>query len=517
MKAAIECHSLAWKRLETEPSPDSAEELHQAEAAMARAASGMEPVSEAIDEVLGELGIDPDLLEDPLPIQKNRLWQIDLEPGTVPKDEVDIETALERGLARLLEYFPDSWVKRQLERGELLMRVRGVDPPFLLGDISAEPMLQRERFGYGLTLSMALLEGDPHFDMYEAPTLVPQIATLCESLSQLQKVERGVDKLKELRRAPAGEVDSRIYELLVAARAAEMGRTLSFILTDPRSPTPDLRVHDMHFPVVMECKLQSRRSEVETHAVNLMREIRGWFRQEKQKDSSIIGDLRLRFMKPIAGIRAEEVCKDLLDLWSSLNPFREKQFAWGHAEWRHLATETTLPTRLKAFCPLYVEQLISADSKEEGWDGLFLLVKDQFGPFADDVKMPLCVRWRLESVEDQSALARNVVRLLSEAIQQIPVGEAGILYIGYVDSLRASIADRRTEVIIDALPEFGHTKRGIIAPMVEINRLYPHVLDHGLPDLIESAIPATQDRERALHRYFPTLVFTRGDGADTPA
>jgi hypothetical protein len=212
---------------------------------------------------------------------------------------------------------------------------------------------------------------------------------------------------------------------------------------------------------------------------------------------------------------ASDICKDLLALWSELDPFRERQFAWGFADWHHLAPETELPMRLKVFCPLYLSNIIpDYVDIDSGWDGLIVLVKDQFGPFADEVKMPLFLRWRLEHPADEASLARNVVRHLAEAIQQIPVGEAGILYIGFLDSLRPSIADRRTETIVDAIPEFGYAKRGVIAPMAQINRLYPHVMDHGMPDLIESAIPATQDRERALHRYFPTLVFTRGDGTD---
>jgi len=514
MKVVIDRHSLAWKRMEAEPSELAAEELQLAERAMAVVAKNIEVMTAQIDKVLGDLGIDPDDLKEPLPRQKNRLWQKDLEPDTVPKDKLEMEAALEGGLRQLLEYFPQPWVQRQLERGELLMRTRGLEPPFLLGGISAEPMLERNRFGYGLALSIALIEEDPHFDMYEAPTLIPQIAMLCESLGELQKVEGGIDKLRELRRAPGTEVYSRIYELLVAARAAEMGRRVSFIPTDPRSSTPDLRVHDMHFPVVIECKLQSRRAEIEAQAVRFMREIRQWFQQERQQNSSIIGDLRLRFTKPVARIKATDVCKDLADLWSGLNPFQQKQFDWGIADWRHLAPEIGLPTELKAFCPFYLEQIIARDDDQEDWDGLVLLVKEQFGPFAYSVKMPLYVRWRLESSEDQASLARNVVRLLGEAVQQIPTGEAGILYIGFLDSLRPSIADRRTEGIIEALPDFGHTKRGVLAPMAQINRLYPHVLGHGLPDLIESVIPATQDEERSLHRYFPTLVFTRGDGAD---
>ena len=117
-------------------------------------------------------------------------------------------------------------MRRQLERGELDMRTRGIEPSFLLGSISAEPVT-RDRFGYGVVLAIALIEGDPHFDMYEAPTLVPQIARLCEMLPALERVEGGIEKLRELHKALGIEVDSRIYELLVAARAAEMRRTVS--------------------------------------------------------------------------------------------------------------------------------------------------------------------------------------------------------------------------------------------------------------------------------------------------
>lgn len=512
VRAAIDRHSAAWKALESAPSEAAANELTEAQEAMASSMAGLEEATREFDDFLEEHGIDPDQFEAPMTKQKNRLWQEDLEPDVVPKDEVVMETVLERNLPRLLSHFPATWVANQLRRGELVMRTRSIEPPFLLGNLSAEPLLQ-DRFGYGVVLAIALIEQDPHFDMYEAPSLVPQIAMLCEMLPALETVKGGIEKLRELRKAPGVEVDSRIYELLVAARAAEMGREVSFVPTQPGSTTPDLRVHDMHFPVVIECKLQSRRAEIEVRAVGLMQGIRKQFQALKQKDPAVFGNLCLQFAASINGLQADDVFADLQSMWNGLTPFTSRQFAWGTATWRHLPTDVALPMEMKAFCPLYIRQVLP-EYPDDSWDGFFMLVKNQFGPSAETVQMPLCVRWRLENQADESALVRNVVRHLGEAIQQIPHGEAGILYIGFLDSLRPAIADRRTEAIIDAIPEFGHTKRGVIAPMAEINRLYPHVMDHGMPDLIESVIPATQDKERSLHRYFPTLVFTRGDGAD---
>ncbi|NUQ27720.1 MAG: hypothetical protein HOQ35_04285 [Acidobacteriaceae bacterium] len=513
-QAAINAHSQAWKDLERHRSQEAAEALLRAEAAMVSAGEALNAASRMFDEFLLRHGIDPDTLEKKLPSQKNRLWQKDLEPATVPKDSVDIETALQQNLEQLLDLFPPAWIERQLVKAMAIMRGRTATPPFLLGHLSADPVIE-DRFSYGLALAVALLVETPHFDIYEAPSLVPQIAMLCMMLPALEKVDGGIEKLLELRKAPGREVDSRIYELLVAAGAADMGRKVSFIPTHPGSKTPDLRVHDMHFPVVMECKLQSRQSEVENQTVALMRPIRDWFQIERQKGNPILGELRLSLTSRVGSLDAAVICEDLRQLWSSLNPFQRGSYAWGSAEWLPLPVEMKLSTTMRAFCPAYLEELMP-DATETGseWDGLFFLVEGQFGPTANSIKMPLCVRWRLEHPDDMSAVARNVVRHLGEAIEQIPHGEVGIIYIGYVDTLRVALADQRTEGIIDALPEFGHTKRGVLAPMAEINRLYPHVSEYGAPDLIESAIPATQDAERALHRYFPTLVFTAGDGAD---
>jgi hypothetical protein len=514
-QAAINAHSQAWKDLESHPAKEAAETLLRAEEDLASAREDLNAASRMLDEFMLRFGIDPDGPEEELPSQKNRLWQRDLEPDTVPKDSVDIETALEENLQRLLDIFPRSWVEHQLVKAMAVMRCRTKAPPFLIGQISADPVIE-DRFGYGLALAVAMLAESPYFDIYEAPSLVPQITMLCVMLPALEKVEGGIAKLLELRRVPGREVDSRIYELLVAAGAANMGRQVSFIPVQPGSKTPDLRVHDMLFPVVMECKLQSRQSQVENQTIALMRPIHDWFRTERQKGNPILGEIRLSFTSRVGFIDARVICEDLQNLWSGLNPFQRGNYAWGSAEWLALPVEKMLSKRLRAFCPAYLEELMpGATETGSEWDGLFFLVEGQFGPTADSIKMPLCVRWRLEHPDDVSAVARNVVRHLREAIEQIPHGEAGIIYIGYVDTLRAALADQRTQGIIDALPEFGHTKRSVIAPMVEINRLYPHVSEDGTPDLIENAIHMAQDADHALLRYFPKIVFTQGDGSDS--
>ena len=95
MKVVVDRHSLAWKRVESEPSELAAEELHLATEAMAATARKFDVISEELDRFFRDRGIDPDQLEEPLRRQKNRLWQKDLEPETVPKDEMEMEEALE--------------------------------------------------------------------------------------------------------------------------------------------------------------------------------------------------------------------------------------------------------------------------------------------------------------------------------------------------------------------------------------------------------------------------------------
>jgi hypothetical protein len=101
--------------------------------------------------------------------------------------------------------------------------------------------------------------------------------------------------------------------------------------------------------------------------------------------------------------------------------------------------------------------------------------------------------------------ARHITQLMLEAIDQIPIGEAGLNYIAYEDTHRAEIADLRTKRIMDTVKNFFFKRRGVIPIQFIVNRLYPQALEDGKPDLIESAVVIGKDGEKV--NSMPVLIF----------
>ena len=123
-------------------------------------------------------------------------------------------------------------------------------------------------------------------------------------------------------------------------------------------------------------------------------------------------------------------------------------------------------------------------------------------------ELPFCLKWRINAQESIERKARNVVSALAEAISQVPVGEGSFVYISYDDSRRPTIANRRTEKIIEVAKTFQVRKRGTRPPlMIVINRIYPSALEEGRPDLVESAIPMSLDEDPYWPKLMPTRIF----------
>ena len=139
--------------------------------------------------------------------------------------------------------------------------------------VDTRPELQVHPYAYALLLAEDCLAKKDAYDIYQGSLLVPCIPALSEHIDAIHHVRRGVLKLEELPQSPPEETLSRIFELLVAGRAAEMGRDVE-LLEASSTNTPDLRIHDLPFPAVAECKKQqptfvlgTKRNRLDSRAV----------------------------------------------------------------------------------------------------------------------------------------------------------------------------------------------------------------------------------------------------------
>lgn len=99
--------------------------------------------------------------------------------------------------------------------------------------------------------------------------------------------------------------------------------------------------------------------------------------------------------------------------------------------------------------------------------------------------------------------------MLGEAIDQIPAGEMGIIYLCYQEGSSADIADERSQRIQRELADWYH-RPGIWIPAIFINRLYARVLGEGNPDLIENVMLLKPSIDHpSIFGSFPSQVFTK--------
>ena len=124
------------------------------------------------------------------------------------------------------------------------------------------------------------------------------------------------------------------------------------------------------------------------------------------------------------------------------------------------------------------------------------------------IARPLCLKWRSEAEGAITKKARGVTSLWANAARQIPDGDIGFIYVAYPEGARPTLADARTQHILNAgRYEYFH-RWSVRIPATVVTRLYPRALGVGNPDLIENALAGATNGEEFWFEQLPTRVFT---------
>ena len=464
-----------------------------------------EQLEEKIEHELRLAGISSTERAETFQQEAPRWRRTDLTSAVVPGNNA-IEENLISGLDDLISRLPQSWWsaqrKSRKEIGTAFLR----EPIRLCGGaLRPRPVDSLNRWAYALMLAADNLDRIDDFDVYEGALLVPFVARLCELMPAIRSTKRGLDKLDELRRLPNSEIDAKIFELVVAASATAMGRSVEFIPAGAGSRTPDLRVHDLGFPAVVECKLQSRASAHEQNDLAFMDTVFAKLRSSAAADS-LCGDVRIDLRSGFNDLKPQDVVAAIVDCRSGLSPFGEVSRDWGHVSVGYLPLKTTLSDRTRLYGPDFLEQVFGWTTTVD-YDGICAMVKNSFHSLVDEALFPFCIKWRIDSPTALQQRARNVEPLLAKAISQIPAGEAWFLYIGWIDSHRPAVADLRTRAVFDTMRYGFRAPRGTTFQGLTINRIYPEPTHEGRPNLVESAIPLSDTPEDFWHGRMPRTVF----------
>lgn len=432
----------------------------------------------------------------------------DLTTDTVPSTH-SIDDLLPEALENLLSQASPSWWRDQLSLVTDEQR-KAVLQPLLLCGRERWPMgfPALSKFANYLVVANDHLRQEPFLDTYMAARAIPQICSLGLSLETLKQVKGADSKLKELFLAPDGEIDSRIFELLVAASFARMGHDVGFIEETPLGKTPDLRLHDTPVPVVVECKRRQPLTCYERKEFSVMREAFALICAE-QKELGLVGELAITFSREIIDLSATEIMGAVRDCTNSLSPYAERETEWGSVRLRPVAVSQEFePTRL--YSPDFLTRVFDTDLELDEFDGICAVAANAHSPVVERAELPLLLKWTSDSPAALGHKLQTVKNLWIQAVDQIPTGEMGLIYLAYEEGHRPSLADARTDAIRELATTIYFNRRLIGVPLTVISRLIPNVVLEGRPDFIESTIPLVQggwDNFNYWIREMPTSVF----------
>ena len=433
----------------------------------------------------------------------------DLTTRTLPPSHY-IDEKLPLALDNLLSLTPPSWWAHQQSLVNEEQR-KAVLQPLLLCGRERWPMRFPEihKFASYLVAANDHIRKEPFLDMYTAAKAITPIYSLGLSLEALKEVKGADSKLRSLYRGPSAEVDSTIFELLVAAAFASKGHDVAFIEETAQKKTPDLRLHNMPYPTVIECKRRQPLNEYEKKEFSVIREVFALLCSERI-ELGLVGELTIDFTQEIKDLSASGIVERIRKATNSLSPYVNEEAEWGTIHLRPVEVSQEFE-RTRLYSPEFLEKVFGTDLESDEFDGICVVAANDGFPEVDRAELPLLLKWTSNSLTAQQSKMQTIRNLWIEAVDQIPADEAGLIYLAYEEGHRPSLADARTNGIREFVGNMYFKRPEISIPMTVISRLYPNVVLEGRPDFIESTIPLASGGWNNFNYWtqkMPTRVFT---------
>ncbi len=478
-----------------------------------RLAAEVDEVSEQMGVALSRLqeaiGISDELL-NLLEMQRNwprdwRTWRHEL--SNVEPTE-DVLAGLDEALEALLRLIDPEWLASQQARYMRLGESYYTGPLHIIGGlrVSGQGFSRPQHYAEMLLLTHDFLEGRGDLDFWALPMALAEVKRLGFQLDEIAALGHEADK--KLRRLPEMDEDAvatTIYELLVGAAVVRHGLDVEMLAEQASTKTPDFRVHGLPIPTVIEGKRRVRLTEYvrrEFEAISQFYEvIRPLLREENHG-----WILEVEFVEESINVPAHIFVQEVQEIIGHVQ-FSNAEF---HAPWGKLRLAPLLPAmalpETKLYSPAMLQSTFGWSEETLEWDGLVCEVTDPHGLVISRAIRPTSMKWRSAAPSAAAKHARGITSLYGDKLQQIPPGEAGIIYIDYPEFARAEVADARTQNILDS--DWHHSAL-VRVPLTFVTRLYPRPLGNGLPDLIENTIRLLASwAPLEMVKEFPSRVFT---------
>lgn len=449
--------------------------------------------------------LDPDVFEEDA---INRLPRGNSTARNVPSTGL-VEDVLPSALENVERLINQSWLRDQSQRPHRLGEAFLDEPLSLIGGVRLESERQSvHRLAQSILVARDMLAGVQDFDWFAGALLIPQIAALGNCVDLIKENVGGGDRqLKLLSRKPSAEFDSLVYETLVAATCARHGREVEFI-PPTREKSPDLRVRGFRFPIVVECKRKPHWTQADVAEEASIRPLFAALREECVR-FGLWGVFDLVLNVEAADAPINEVVTAARRQRYFVNPAAPTQHSWGSIAFHPRNKVIELPMMVRTYGPNYLSATCGWDTDLPPFDGLICQVKNPASFIVDECRELVALRWSNECERAKVRRSWAAVNLFNEALQQIPPGEMGVIYVAYCETARESAADARTNQFMEKIQGTSHSA-GIRIAAAFLTRLIPRALGDGAPDLIENGIRLMPELYGDPYWFaqFPATVFT---------
>lgn len=426
---------------------------------------------------------------------------------TVPSD-YDIDALITHAINAVQAELDPEWLLAESQKDYRLHGQYLNSPLVLVGhfrvDMNTEPNAPN-RLARSLFLCKDYVDRRDDLDFWRLPIATAEIMGLSRFLDKYSNMGATArHKFDRLSLMDDQLGASTIYELIVGSEAIRHGLSVEMLEESKVTKTPEYRINSLGVPAVIECKRRQVCDYVVSEARHASRLFDVLLPALKSRYAISID---VDFVMDIKEISEEVFCAAILSLIEKQSFQDIVDLGWAQVSLHELPSQIRIP-RTRLYSPIFLKEVFDWEFDNQQWDGLVCMVTPPSSIIVEKADIPICMKWRCSNAEAEKKRNRGVANLLSDAIKQVPDGELGIIYISYEEYARDDIADQRTQRILSELNVWKFDRWNTSVPLVIVNRLHPRVLEHGQPDLIDSALYlAAGHVERAFIGNFPLRIF----------
>lgn len=447
-----------------------------------------------------------DLLQAPAFPPERRFSRSDIL-NTPPA--ADFDEAMREATSRLIAMVDADLVKSALERVRLgdeylATPLEIIGTKRVLRDVpDSLPRLYR-----ALACCLDYLNNRDTLDFWSLPMLAAEVTALGLSLDHIPRLGPvAIQKFNALEQMVGDDAASVIFELLVGIAFRRANFHVGMLEPSKSDPTPDFGFDFHGIPAFIECK--RRRADLFLHQES--KHARELFDALYSALSAAGHHVKVEaeFSQPIETVDFQESLRTVLSIAPSAFTRTVVESSYGAVSVEILPYDSTFK-RTRLYSPDFLNSVFGYDPDAGEWDGLICRVDRPDVVLVKKATNPICLAWRSCAPVLLAKKARGLQGTVASAISQVLPGSIAFIYVAYEETARGSVADQRTDRIIDEMERFTH-KWGVFVPLVNISRIYARPLNAGIPDMIENVLHGWSEGEDLGDGRFPSLIYTQMD------